>query len=435
MENIPLKPPRAPRKSSPVTDFVIKETLDDGRVVWVDPSTAEEITLNGGTVPTKDNLAMLAANGIVPMVPTLEDYEIQQQHAAEIIDEDENPLSRVITRLKTGTAEGARVEVKIYRVKDDRSESYCGSFGIDEYDEHGEELIRASFGPGRFRVRVYGPGATGTGMSTFVRLTNQLIEIEPSLIPIKSTVPNAGVGSSNDMTIQMLRDMQRELAELKSKPQGDPMEALAKNIALFKSLGLIGGKQTSAVDQLRELETTLGLREKIADRIAGGDKDKGGEKSMMDLAGEVIGLIKPALANNPQPAQNQLPAPMVNTPGAFDNQQVEGDEVNAAENLILNVTLNALIKAAMRGDDVNIHALGLADKLPDEMLDMLEMPIWFDMLTEFAPSHAAAITQHRAWFTQLRDAILISANGEDEPSPEPVSAPVTAPVAKTRTSK
>jgi hypothetical protein len=86
---------------------------------------------------------------------------------------------------------------------------------------------------------------------------------------------------------------------------------------------------------------------------------------------------------------------------------------------MFNILIGALVKAAQKNEPVDSHAAGLADKLPDQVLDMMELPIWFDMLCEATPKFAPDIQLHRQWFESLHKRLF-------EILDEPEDAPVTA---------
>lgn len=436
------------RKSAP-SRFVVKEEHGDGSTTWVDPETLEEITLHSETAPTEAYLRDLAKNGIVPRRPTLDDLDEEPSSNADPAvmydDAPEDALSRVLTRIKTVATAETRSEVKIYRVKDAGKEAYCGSCSVEEYDEFGEEWIRARFGAGSYRVRVYGPAMQeGSNYGKFVRLTNTLVEIEPSLLPVKSTLPgaansdaSAALGAAGaGALLPILQNLAHEIATLKAGPQRDPMDEI-KRIAEIAKLFNNGGQSKSVVEQMKEMELMLGLRRKLADERDGESGD--GKPDMMDMAGKVLSLITPQPGAAPAvqgiPAGPAEIAPTVQIPSALYpthaepafQPQPEGEPVNPIQSSFLLITVNALMRAADRGDAPDKHAPGLADKMPDEVVDALETDLWFDFLASSVPPEVAAeIEKRRQWFTALRDKILESVYQDDDQTganPAPGSGP------------
>lgn len=442
------------RKSAP-SRFVVKEEHGDGSTTWVDPETLEEITLHSETAPTEAYLRDLAKNGILPRRPTLDDLDADEGDAplnvgnAGVYDDaPEDALSRVLTRIKTVATAETRSEVKIYRVKDAGKEAYCGSCSVEEYDEFGEEWIRARFGAGSYRVRVYGPAMQeGSNYGKFVRLTNTLVEIEPSLLPVKSTLPGAansdasaalgaaGVGA----LLPILQNLAHEIATLKAGPQRDPMDEI-KRIAEIAKLFNGNGQSKSMMEQMKEMEVMLGLRRKLADEREGeGGGD--GKPDMMEMAGKVLSLITPQPGAAPAvqgiPASPAELAPTVQIPPAlypahaepaFQPQTSplpEGEPVDPFQNALFLVTINSLLRAAARGDSPDMHAPGLADQLPDKLIDKLESTLWFDaLIVSLPPEVAAQVEARKPWFDDLREKILDNVYQDDEPAqPAPGSGP------------
>lgn len=439
----PTKSPRGARQPAPLSNFVIKTENDDGTVTWVDPETLDEITLNHGTAPTRELLAALAANGIVPKPPTIDDEPrgpVQVLDSLPPDDFEDDALSRVLTRIKTTATAETRSEVKIYRVKADGKESYCGRFSIEEYDEFGDELIRQHFGAGSYRVRVYGPSLQPDGVNygKFVRLTNTLVEIEPSLLPIKSNlpgVPNAPDGGAVSAIMPILNQLTQEIVNLKTQPQKDPMEELARMARVMREMGLTGGGRGggSVVEQIKEMRALMGITKDL-EVERGGSGDSGGKPDdMMGMASKVLDLLGQNRAVEPAPAMIPAQVPTVAIPpGMYPaqpvadpfNQPAESEPaVNPIQQSALSVLVGALVRAAERGDAIEQHAEGLADKLPDEVIDMLETPLWFDMLcASLSPELVQRVEARKPWFTQMRDKVLELVYAE-EPEPAPGAAP------------
>jgi hypothetical protein len=442
MPDIQPAPPKSRRKAGPASDFVVKEEHGDGSVTWVNPNTLDEIRLHESTAPTPDILKALAANGIVPKRPHVDDmpddFDAPQ---AELIPEEEpeeTALSRVLTRIKTIDSADVRAEVRIYRVKSDRTESYCGKFTVEQYDEHGEELIRAHFGDGSYRVRVYGPSTTpGIGnYGKFSRLTNYPLEIEPSRLPLAASIPGAAGAVADNGTNAMIAQLQSELARLRATPAVDPMQSLKQAAEVMRLFGIqpgaAMGKPQSVVQQIAEMEQMLKLRRTLREESES-ESDGGGDKTagMMDIARDVLGVLK-----NQQPTAPE-PIPALAVPQTFQPPQamqpqyqptpqpIEGENVNLAQNALLNVTVAALINAANRGDTVETHAPGLADKMPDEVIDMMEIPLWYDlMIANLTPANVLGVEKHRDWFLKLRDAVLanVYADESEDAPPAPPAA-------------
>jgi hypothetical protein len=269
------------RKSSVAekTRFVVLRDNPDGTTIWQDPDTLEEIRMNAGTAPTQALLEALAANGVVPLRPTVDD--LPDDDFPPILDEEDNALSRVLTKMRAAGPD-ARMEVRISRVKEGSKEAFCGKFSIDEYDEHGDELIRSMWGAGNYRVRVYGPSHDGTGVHKFVLHANQLVEIEPSLIPLKSSLPGAPDPQHAALAVvtPVLNQMMEMMREMRGNSNGAPngIAQLKEMAETMRALGMIGGKQPNISEMIREVREL----KKLDGDLGGNGKEGGGKETRDD---------------------------------------------------------------------------------------------------------------------------------------------------------
>jgi len=76
----------------------------------------------------------------------------------------------------------------------------------------------------------------------------------------------------------------------------------------------------------------------------------------------------------------------------------------------LRAYLKQLCAMANRQESVQAGAQFVYDKLPDDMIDLMELESWFDMLQSVAPE----VAPHRVWLTNVRDAALAMLNQDDE---------------------
>lgn len=418
------------RAASPATgNFVVKEEHDDGSITWVDTVTAEEIRLHRDTPPTAATLKALAANGIVPKRPTIDDValsepdmddhpEYMDDHPEFVEEVEETPFSRVLARLGAAGADNIRAEVKVYRVKDNGAEVYCGVFQVEEFDKQGEELIRSAWGAGKYRVRLYGPSMKpGSNYGKFVRLTNELVEIEESMIPLKPVVglPGGSEGSVIAQVLGVVEKLASKVQQIEQKKE-DPWEFMFK----LKELGLMGGAQRSnPMQDLAYLEKVMGLRRMIKEEAV--EDGEGGDNkpdSLLALGSKALEIIGPALQKQAT-AQPDPTMPVPQIPASFQQPETES-EVNPAQQIILNMAVVGIIAGAARNDPIEKHAPGIADMIPDELVGILENPSWFEMLCEAVPKHQDGLQQHREWVTRLRDEVLrllFDDEGQDQTGP------------------
>lgn len=425
-----MSSPTTPKKPN-TGKFVVKESHGDGSITWVNSETMEEIRLHENTAPTESNLKNLAFNGIIPKRPTIDDPEFAYDDPLpdDADPDDDSPeaaLGRLLTKIKT--VEGARTEVRVHKVTDGGKggkEAYCATYTVEDYEKYGDELIRSQFGDGTYRVRVYGPSLSGSKHGAFCMLANNLVEIVPSLVPVKSPLQGAGgdTGIPGGIAL-MIQNLNNEIARLKNGPQIDTMAQFMQFAGLMKQLGMVGsgGKEKSIIEQLKELEALKDFKDKHLGE--GGDDKPAG---LMDMAGKALEIISNAQRNPQIPMQNPGELPALNIPGALSGAENMESEMNPSMQFMLNVGVAGLLDNAKQGTDFNKVAEELADTLPDEAINILEKDmLWFPSLKAACPNHAADLDLYREWVTKVRNRTL-ELLYEDEAPVEAPNAPTPPP--------
>lgn len=387
--------------------------------VWQNPATGGMVRLPYGVKPSDEVLAILTVQDKISVDPSgefrpdashgfLEDFENLDDA------EDDSAATRVLTMLRSTEGGGAGTSVKIYRVKDGLKDSYCGEFTPEEFEEKNLELIRTTWGGGKYRIRIYGtpPG------KRFGVMLNEVIEIENSMIPVKPGEQVNGLGMAGMSELMKLNQRLDQMQPGNGGGMGGNFKEMLSMMAMMKEV--MGGGNSAPSSSVKEMIETY----QMIDNLKNG-KSAEPEKSedLMSLAGKVFEMIQqnrqnpyelggaPAVDNQAQP----LPViPQVAIPANFE--QTGDDEMNAGENLMVKMTLRALLAKAQKNDDIEPIARDLADKLPDNALDMLESVLWFELLQQIEPLTA----NFEVWFTALRNRII-------ELTTEPVVAPAVIP--------
>lgn len=189
-------------------------------------------------------------------------------------------------------------------------------------------------------------------------------------------------------------------------------EAMGLNQAQAQSRSSIG----EIVDAIKE------LRGAAAEVLP--EKEEGND--LMGMLPKVIDLV--TQGQQAQQAQQALPVyqdpsdPMlapVTLPPAFASQVAaqaaapaqpqEPDDMNPITLLKLRGYLKTLVWCAERNAPTDEAARFVYDKLPDDLIDMMELDSWFDLLGAVAPE----VKAHREYLTTVRNAALTLFN-EDE---------------------
>ena len=118
-----------------------------------------------------------------------------------------------------------------------------------------------------------------------------------------------------------------------------------------------------------------------------------------------------------QPEQSSQPVPetpAVQTPEPIpQNQQPQTeDEVNHLKYIFkLRSYLSALVDFAVKLAPAETTAQFVVDKLPDELIEIMELPNWFEQLAAVAPE----VKNHEDYLRKVRDLALSMIDYEDEP--------------------
>ncbi|NDG04026.1 MAG: hypothetical protein EB121_01540 [Alphaproteobacteria bacterium] len=106
----------------------------------------------------------------------------------------------------------------------------------------------------------------------------------------------------------------------------------------------------------------------------------------------------PPSMNVPIPPQPQ-PQPQ---PQPETQPQGENEVFNPLVILQLKAYLRTLLKMAQENKPVETGAQFVYDKMPDEIVELMGLDTWLDLLIEVAPESK----KHEAWLTQVRDKAL-----------------------------
>jgi hypothetical protein len=102
----------------------------------------------------------------------------------------------------------------------------------------------------------------------------------------------------------------------------------------------------------------------------------------------------PAPAVQPDPMIDQSLAGAPVAAPAPDSQPLDAQTVTV---LKLNAYLASIVKMAEENRDPQEAADFIIEHLPDEMLELLELPNWFELLSAYAP----AVAPHRDWLFKV----------------------------------
>jgi hypothetical protein len=349
--------------------------------------------------------------------------------------EEETGLERILTLVR-GSADD-RAKVKLYRVRDG-IEAWCADLSTSEFEAGGYQTIRRRWGSGDYVLMVYGVHPR-TGRSA--RLARERFTIE------SEQESQAPASTATDAMLRALLDGQQALiAALANRPAVDPMESMRGTLALAAQMREAFGMNANPAPApaaggalMEALGLLKSLKEVAGDLLPEREPPKSDLAEMIGMAAPIMDMVKSALAarQNPAPA---LPAPVapLTLPGSIaaapapDLQPLqafaeaiarlpENERERHMQELL--DALQHLLSLAVAGRPPQEGADFMADKLPDEVLDLLEVPNWFEALSTFQPQ----VKPHEAW---IRDAVelMFEDDAADDAQPAGGHAPATGVV-------
>jgi hypothetical protein len=171
--------------------------------------------------------------------------------------------------------------------------------------------------------------------------------------------------------------------------------------------------------QREEPETMMAMLPKVLDIVSAG-MGKGQPQAQPEPEAFHPVDLPPAFAQAPQQVQAQpqsepQPAYQPN-PEPTQTQPQSEEQMQFGKYLFkLRAYLSALVDMATKAIPPEKTAEFVVDKLPDELLEIMELPNWFEQLAAVAPE----VKNHEAYLRQVRDLALGMLEFEDEGEDDP----------------
>ena len=394
-----------PRKITPPA-WQQGETLEmpNGQPVtkWTNTATGDSILIEAGIHPTDQAAAP----------PT------------EMVDFDEpieeTATDRVATLLQAAQGQ-ERAELNVYRIVQGQRE-YCRKYSPAEFEEGSFEILRDQFGPGEYELRLY---ATHPETRKFVIRNSTRIKIAENKNP-DATAPGLPNGLSQVLSTiaNGQQQMLNALVEMKQAPQKDPMEEMTKMLSMMTMMreamglnqqssgGSIGeivgaikelrGAAAEILPQEKEPDSLMSMLPKVLEMVSAGQQAQ--------LAQQPVAMTEVQLP--PTIAQAQPPAaPQPDPMQPYQQQPTqEQEDMKALTMLKLRGYLKQLVILAETKKTTDEGAKFVYDVLPDELVEIMDLPNWFELLSVVAPE----VKAHEPWMRETREKSLKMFEIQDE---------------------
>lgn len=320
--------------------------------------------------------------------------------------DDDDPLSRV--RAALADMAGSECKTKVYRLVGGEAE-WLFDTTWSEWEESGMNNLRATYGPGKYQLRVYGPaGLMPGGRPTFRIGAAMNAPAAPLATPAAPAV-SPELASALNTIAQGQVAMMEMLRGVLTKPVEAPPDPMAKIRELQAMAELMRAMQppppapAPSSDPMAILNQVLGTVTRVREVARDLNPPDEPESPMAALAMQGLDLVKTlATARGGAQSPDALPLPDDGFATDDETQPETGPETNT-QILILRGNLMRLCQMEKDGATAAQGAEFLLSKLPEEMTDYLNLPNWFELLCTVAP----AVKAHQAWLTQVH-AIAVS---------------------------
>jgi hypothetical protein len=199
---------------------------------------------------------------------------------------------------------------------------------------------------------------------------------------------------------------------MKQAPQKDPMEEMTKMLSMMTMM-----REAMGLNQVQPASTRSSIGE-IVDAIK---ELRGAAAEVMpekEESNDLIGMLPKVLDLVAQGQQVQQQVPMqpmyqddqsavlspVTLPPAFAAQATnkEADDMNPITLIKLRGYLKTLVGYAEKKAPTSEAAQFVYEKLPDDLIEMMELPTWFELLGAVAPE----VKAHQDYLTTVRNEAL-----------------------------
>lgn len=323
----------------------------------------------------------------------------------EFDEPEQTDVDRVAALLEMAGGVG-RASVKVYRM-DNGKAVFCESYQPSEFEDGDFSMIRENFGAGAFRVMLYGLHPA-TGNFGRIRIIDVTIAEKRGVVASNPAQVDNGMAQILKGIADGQAAMLAALIESKNVPQRDPLEEMGKMFAFMATAREAMGMNVPAPAKSSIAEMMEAIRDmrSVAAELAPGGSDA--EPSLTSMLPQVLDVIKTGLDQRAAP---QGAIPQVVTPASLQNAQsapqetsnLQGENVfNPMLFLQLRGYFKALIEMASTGKSTDEGAAYVAEHLPDDLVEMMELPNWFDLLKAVD----AAVAPHEVWVTEARNKVI-----------------------------
>ena len=350
----------------------------------------------------------IVPTGLHPDDQALESYSIKTMEEDDPIEETATDR---VAAMMSGAGPDERAEVKVYRINSGQLE-YCAGYKPDEFESGNFDLLRDRFGAGVYELRLYATNPTSKKFAVRQKLRVTIVED-------KHAATSGNLGNGMAQVLQTIAQGQQQMLEalvsIKQAPPKDSMEEMGKMLTMMAAMReAMGMNQPQGREKSSIGEIVSAIRELrgAADEIAPQDKEPDG---LMSVLPKMLELVSKGQQSQ-QEAQQAVHFPPVQLPPSFQApaqpepqeqpqaqpQTQEESDMKMFTAIKLKSYLKTLIDLAVKKTPVTTAAEFVYEKIPDELIEIMALENWFDLLSFVAPD----VKDHKEWLQQVRDTAL-----------------------------
>lgn len=315
--------------------------------------------------------------------------------------DDETPADRLAMMLRDAAGDSTtRAELKVYRVENGQL-SYCQSYEPTAFENGSFDMLRSQWGPGEYELRLY---ATHPESGRFVVRAKPRVKIAE----MPSTAPAAIANNQNNElreVMKMMLEAQQKNAEemralIAAQNSRNPLDGIKEQLSLMTMMREAMGLNTPQAQQKSSIAEIVDAIKELRGAAELVSPHESNESETMKLFGTVAELVKNAPKNEPHNV-----APVVSVPASLEpaqQNQPETADMNMLQMIALKAHFANLMKMAETKAPISEAADFLYEKLPDEMMEILALENWFEVLLQYAPE----CKPHQQYLNDVRAAVL-----------------------------
>lgn len=331
---------------------------------------------------------------------------------------EQTDVDRIAEMMRMADGSG-RAIVKVYKVENGVS-TYCQGYQPSDFEEGDYDMLRDAFGAGKFKIMLYGQDPETNRFGIRARTEIAIAENRSAKRGENATPYDSGLAQVLESISKGQNQLLEALIAIKQAPQKDPMDEMSKMLTMMSLMRESMGFNNSQNQKSSIGEIVAAVRElrEVASEITPGKETPTDADSMSAMLPKVLEIIQTGMTQrNQTPLQENNTAimPTVNLPVSMQPNN-EDDMLNPFGIFKLRGYLKSLVAMAALEQDPQLGAELIYEKLPDEMIEMLELPNWFDALKAFEES----VSTHEVWLSKARDIALALFNAPDDAdTPQP----------------